>query len=132
MLIKHQNYYDLSGHNFNFYTEKQIELAAVNELNTGLMLENNRDYFKKHPFTPFNNQYHPFDAYNDHYLLEIKRTSKDRDLCYQWGYDFDSNKFKRMRDYWWQNSNKQILILVSSDRDWETQISIFTCSFYLK
>lgn len=112
MLTTHQDYYDLSGRNFNFYTEKQIELAAINNLNTGLMLLNNREYFKKHPFTPFNNQYHPFDAYNDHYLLEIKRTSKDRDLCFKWGYDFDPNKFKRMRDYWWENSDKQILILV--------------------
>ena len=112
MLTTHQNYYDLSGRNFNFYTEKEIELAAVNYLNTGLMLENNRDYFKKHPFTPFNSKYHPFDAYNDHYLLEVKRTSKARHLCYQWGYDFDQSKFKRMRDYWWQNSDKQILILI--------------------
>ena len=34
-LVQHQDYYDLSGKNFNFYTEKQIELAAVNNLNTG-------------------------------------------------------------------------------------------------
>jgi hypothetical protein len=124
-VVQHQDYYDLSGTNFNFYTEKQIELAAVNNLNTGLMLSNNREYFEKHPFTPFNSQYHPFDAYNDHYLLEIKRTSKDRSLCYKWGYDFDQSKFKRMRDYWWQNSNKQILILVLFGvRTWEDRDEI--------
>lgn len=31
-VVQHQDYYDLSGTNFNFYTEKQIELAAVNNL----------------------------------------------------------------------------------------------------
>ena len=125
MLVQHQDYYDLSGSNYNFYTEKQIELAAIKQLNTGGMLLNNKEYFKKHPFTPFNSTYHPFDAYNDHYLLEIKRTSKDRDLCYKWGYDFDHNKFKRMREYWWQNSNKQILILILFGvRTWETKDEI--------
>ena len=124
-MFKQQDYYDLSGFNYNFYTEKQIELAAIEELNTGGRLQNNKEYFKKHPFKAFDNKFSAFDAYNDHYLLEIKRTSKDRDLCQQWGYDFCSDKFKRMAEYWCRNSGKQILILVLHGvKTWENRDEI--------
>ena len=124
-MFKQQDYYDLSGFNYNFYTEKKIELAAIENLNTGLMLENNRDYFKKHPFKAFDDKFSAFDAYNDHYLLEIKRTSKDRGLCQKWGYDFSPEKFKRMAEYWSRHSEKQILILVLHGvRTWENKDEI--------
>ena len=118
-----QEYHDLTGRNYNFYTEKCMETAALQTLNEGGSLGNNKEYFKKNPFIAFKDKYHPFDAANDEYLLEIKRTDKDRNDLYKWGYDFSPDKMKRMVDYWFNNPQKQILILlIHSVRDWRHSI----------
>ena len=41
-----QEYHDLTGRNYNFYTEKCMETAALQTLNEGGSLGNNREYFK--------------------------------------------------------------------------------------
>ena len=118
-----QEYHDLTGRNYNFYTEKCMETAALQTLNEGGFLGNNKEYFKKNPFIAFKDKYHPFDAANDEYLLEIKRTDKDRNDLYKWGYDFSPDKMKRMVGYWFNNPQKQILILlIHSVRDWRHSI----------
>ena len=40
---QHYDYYDLKGCNYNFYTEKQMELAALKRLNEGGALTNNKE-----------------------------------------------------------------------------------------
>tara|TARA_A100001515_G_C4505831_1_gene188292 strand:- start:21 stop:713 length:693 start_codon:yes stop_codon:yes gene_type:complete len=117
---QHYDYYDLKGRNYNFYTEKQMELAALKRLNEGGTLTNNKEYFEKDPFISFEDKYHPFDAYNSEYLLEIKRTDKNRNDLYTFGYDLSPDKMERMRDYWWRHSDKQILVLLMCGvREWD-------------
>ena len=41
-----QEYHDLTGRNYNFYTEKCMETAALQTLNEGGSLGNNKEYFK--------------------------------------------------------------------------------------